>query len=459
MTWPTRSAIATAPRSHFLIRLLELWTKTVSYEPLLRLVNLLSCLNLIFYRGIGAVDFPRIRRSYSEARALKVHEEITLWTWSRVAITVTARRKLLWSSNGMWELIIIVDDLKCANVDANFMESRCAVVNGLVMHALSIFALWHIVKPFAVKEWVVFLRSLFQRNVFGRFVRVHVVTINFDFMPSNIDFMFAIGSCSFVMLNAFAWACFPPKLIRSDEERNERIDLTIWWCTASLSRCWLLLFWTIVGCCVLVTIPASDASLLMSSTSTVLPLSKAPTTMIFTCALFILDRASFGAFARRVDVTVGTCDVASWVASSTTARTLYRRNFFKASTNNQETLSYLLPRSNNPSEGMKTWRFALADFPRLWFIFRHCQVWTEFRIDLRSILDRMRILSWSWIESHTNRLFDAHASSACRRALRSCGKVSFKLKHHSGMRTNRSLENVPQLNLFSHEGSEGWKSN
>lgn len=172
-------------------------------------------------------------------------------------------------------------------------------------------------------------------------------------------------------------------------------------------------------------IPTCDATLLMTSASAVLPLSVAPTAMVLTRALFVFDRTRFCAFTRWIDVPVGACDVSCWVTRSAAARALNRDDCSGECLIINVWPTHLLPWPDDPSEGVKTWRFTLADLPRLRFIHWLCQVRTEFGVDLRSILDRMGIVYWSRIESHANRLFDAHACSACRWALRSCEKLAF----------------------------------
>lgn len=159
---------------------------------------------MIIYCGVGSTGLPRVTRTYSEPSALKVHEEVALRTRPSVAVAITACRKLLRSSNGLRKLVIIVDDLKCVDIQSDFVESSCAVVNRLVMRALPIFTSRHVGRPFAVEQRVVFLVSLAQRYIFDRIVGIHVVTINFDFTPSNIDFVFAIGPRPLVVLDAFA---------------------------------------------------------------------------------------------------------------------------------------------------------------------------------------------------------------------------------------------------------------
>lgn len=162
--------------------------------------------NLIFYRGIGAIGVPRHRRPYSEPGPLQVHEEVALRTRAGVAVAVAARGELLRSSVGAGELIIIVDDLKCVDVDADFIESREAVMNGLVLHALPIFAFRHVGRSLAVEKRIVLLASLSQRNVLQGIVGFHVVTVNLHLAPTNIDFVFAVGAGSLVVLDALARA-------------------------------------------------------------------------------------------------------------------------------------------------------------------------------------------------------------------------------------------------------------
>lgn len=79
--------------------------------------------------------------------------------------------------------------------------------------------------------------------------------------------------------------------------------------------------------------------------------------------------------------------------------------------------THLLPGSNDPSERVNARILALTDLPRL-LVFGQRQMRTILRIDARSILNWMRIVGGSWIESHANRLLYSHASSASRRALR-----------------------------------------
>lgn len=119
--------------------------------------------NLIFYRGVGAICIPRHRRPYSESGALQIHKEVALRTRAGVAVAIAARRKLLRSSNGMRELIIIVDDLQRVDVDADLTKARGAIMNGLVRHALSILTFRHVGRSLAVEECVVLLSPLSQR--------------------------------------------------------------------------------------------------------------------------------------------------------------------------------------------------------------------------------------------------------------------------------------------------------
>lgn len=118
---------------------------------------------MIFYRGIGAISIPRHRWSYSEPGALQIHEEVALGTRAGVAVAIAACRELLRSPNGMRELVIIVDDLQCVDVDANLTKARGAIMNGLVGHALSILAFRHVGRSLAVEERVVLLSPLSQR--------------------------------------------------------------------------------------------------------------------------------------------------------------------------------------------------------------------------------------------------------------------------------------------------------
>lgn len=104
----------------------------------------------------------------------------------------------------MRKLIIIVDNLECIDVDANLIESGGAIMNRLVVNALPILAFCHVGQALAVKQRIVFLISLSQRHIFGRILGIHVVTINFNFTPSNIDLVFAIVARPLVVLDAFA---------------------------------------------------------------------------------------------------------------------------------------------------------------------------------------------------------------------------------------------------------------
>lgn len=200
--------------------------------------------------------------------------------------------------------------------------------------------------------------------------------------------------------------------------------ITIRWCNASLSWSRLLLIGTVVGDCVLVVVPASDAALLVPCTRAVLPLRVAPTAMTFVFALSVVNWSRIFAFARRFDAAVRASDVSRWVAGSAAARTLYGEKLLPTVTIYGSSETYLRPRPDDPAERVHARMFALADLSRL-FVFRHLQERAIFRVDCGSVFDGMRILSGSRVKPHANRLFNSHASSAWHRALWNC-KMNLK---------------------------------
>lgn len=90
------------------------------------------------------------------------------------------------------------------------------------------------------------------------------------------------------------------------------INLTVRRCTAPLSRNRLVVVGTIAATVrhrVFVAIPTSDAALLIAGACTVLPLSVAPSTMVFVFALSVFDGSWVGALGGRLDVTIRAGDI------------------------------------------------------------------------------------------------------------------------------------------------------
>lgn len=328
-------------------------------------------------------------------------------------------------------------------------------MNRLVGRALPIFAFRHIARALAVKQRIVLLSSPSQCNIFCRIVGIHAVTINFDFAPSDIDFVFAISARSFVVLNAFARACiWQENFAWAYLTIMKLFDfITVRRRTASLTRNRFVVVGANVALSVLEAVPTCDAALLISSARAILPLAVAPATVTFVLALLVFYRSLLSAFARRLDVSVCASDISSWVASSATTRALScegvsLRTYFYLILD-RSCLAYLLPRTNNPSERVQARALALAGLLRL-LVHRHGQVRTEFGIDGSAIFDGMRIVGRSWIETHANWLFHSNASSTCRRALRNDETI---INQHikAGMGANRSLEKTSrqQLSLFT----------
>lgn len=74
------------------------------------------------------------------------------------------------------------------------------------------------------------------------------------------------------------------------------IYLTVWRCTATLSRNRFVFVRTIHRSRVFVAIPTSDAALLITGTCTILPLPKAPSTMVFVFALLVIGGSRVDTF-------------------------------------------------------------------------------------------------------------------------------------------------------------------
>jgi hypothetical protein len=78
--------------------------------------------------------------------------------------------------------------------------------------------------------------------------------------------------------------------------------------------------------------------------------------------------------------------------------------------------AHLKPRTNDPAEGVNARLLALANLLGL-LVRGPREMGAEFRVDPRAILNRVRIVVRSRIETHACRLFNANARSARRRTL------------------------------------------
>lgn len=208
MAGPTRAAIAAAPRPHLLVRLLELSNERQRnvFGFVLLAARPSTHPNLIFYRRIGASGFPRHGRPHPEASSLEVHKEVSLRTRAGVAVAVAAGGELLRPTHYVGELVVVVDDLERVNVEPDLVEARRAIVDRLVVDAFAVLAPRDVRRALAVEQRVVLGVALAERHKLGGIVGVHVVAVNLDLASADIDFVFAIGACSLVVLNGLARA-------------------------------------------------------------------------------------------------------------------------------------------------------------------------------------------------------------------------------------------------------------